>query len=161
MGMGNACAVMIGNKIGQRRNKEVFEYANRFLIICPTFAVILGGIVILSSRWILSFYAISPTVYDYSSKILIVFSLILWERVINYIIIIGILRSGGDTRFSLIVDLGGVWLVGVPLALVGGLILKLPVYWVFAIVSLEEAFKLIFGIPRVLSKKWINNLTTS
>ncbi len=38
--------------------------------------------------------------------------------------IVGVLRAGGDTRFSMLLDAGTVWLVGVPLALVCGLVLE-------------------------------------
>jgi putative MATE family efflux protein len=159
MGLGHSCAVMIGNKIGEGKKEDVFGYAKKFLILGPSLAVLLGIVVVFSSGWILSFYKVSPLVYGYSHKILYVFAFILWQRVVNFIIIIGILRSGGDTKFSLIVDLGGVWLVGVPMAFIGGWLLHLPIYWVYALISLEETFKLIIGVPRVMSKKWVNNLT--
>lgn len=159
MGLGHSCAVMIGNKIGEGKQEEVFSYAKRFLILGPSLAVLLGIFVVFSSGWILSFYKISPLVYEYAHKNLYVFAFILWQRVINFIIIIGILRSGGDTKFSLVIDLGGVWFVGVPMAFIGGWLLHLPIYWVYAMISLEETFKLLLGIPRVISKKWVNNLT--
>ncbi len=55
-------------------------------------------------------------------------------------------------------DTGGVWLVGVPLVFLGGLVLHLPIYYVYALVQVEEVVKLIIGIPRLASRKWINNL---
>jgi Na+-driven multidrug efflux pump len=55
-------------------------------------------------------------------------------------------------------DTGGVWLIGVPLVALGGLVWNLPIYWVYALVYMEELVKLILGLPRILSKKWINNL---
>ena len=73
-------------------------------------------------------------------------------------LIVGILRGGGDTKFSLIVDIGSVWLVGVPMAFLGALYWRLPVYLVVALVATEELVKAGFGIPRVISKKWVNNL---
>jgi Na+-driven multidrug efflux pump len=82
----------------------------------------------------------------------------MWAKVFNYINIVGILRSGGDTTFCLLLDTGGVWLVGVPLVFLGGLVFHLPIYWVYALVQVEEVIKLIIGIPRLASKKWINNL---
>lgn len=161
LGFGNACAVMIGNKIGEHDEAAAYTYAKRFMILGPAFAMLAGIIVFLSSDFILSAYKISPTVRYYSHRNLIVFSFFLWVKVFNYISIVGILRSGGDTKFCLFLDMGGVWLIGVPLVAFGGLVLKLPVYWVYVLVYMEEVFKFTIGIPRILSKKWINHLSLS
>ncbi|MFL0248173.1 MATE family efflux transporter [Candidatus Clostridium stratigraminis] len=158
MGLGNACAVMIGNKIGEGDDKEAFIYAKRFIILGPSLAIIGGILVYFNSHFILSAYKVSPTVYNYAAKNLIVFSVFLWVKVFNFTTIVGILRSGGDTKFCLFLDTSGVWLIGVPLAFLGGLVWHLPVYWVYTLVFMEEVYKLILGLPRILSKKWINNL---
>lgn len=160
MGFGNACAVMIGNKIGEGNEKQVFVYAERFAVLGPTVAVLSGIVVIMLSDWALSPYKVSPQVLSYARLNLIAFSCFLWAKVFNYMNIVGILRSGGDTLFCLFLDIGGVWLVGVPLAFAGGILLGLPIYWVYVLVQVEEVVKMIAGIPRLISKKWINNLTT-
>ncbi len=159
MGIGNACAIMIGHKIGEGDKEEIFVYAKRFIILSPLFAIFMGVVVYFISPLFLMPYHISPTVHNYARKNLIVFSCFLWLRAFNFTAIIGIFRSGGDTKFSLLIDTGGVWLIGVPMAFVCGLVLHLPVYYVYALVSFEEVFKVAFGLPRILSKKWINNLT--
>ncbi|HWR61206.1 MAG TPA: MATE family efflux transporter [Clostridia bacterium] len=159
MGVGNACAVMIGNKIGSGDKKEVFLYAKRFAILGPAAAIAMSAFVIAISPWVLTPYKVSPAVLDYARKNLIVFCLFMWAKVFNYINVVGILRSGGDTTFCLLLDTGGVWLIGIPMAFVGGLVLQLPIYVVYALVQIEEVVKLIIGIPRLVSKKWINNLT--
>lgn len=160
MGFGNAAAVMIGNKIGEHNPTEAYNYAKRFIVLGPSLGLVAGVLVALFSNYILAAYSISPLVHNFAQHNLYVFSCFLWLRTFNFICIIGILRSGGDTKFSLFIDIGGVWLVGVPMAIIAGYILRLPVYYVYALVSLEEVFKVIFGAPRILSKKWINNLTT-
>lgn len=159
MGIGSACAIMIGNKIGEGKEDEIFLYAKRFIILMPSLAAVMGIIVYFISPLFLMPYNISPVVIGYARKNLIVFSIFLAFRAFNFTSIVGILRSGGDTIYSLFIDLGGVWLVGVPMAVLGGIVLKLPVYYVYAMASCEELFKVVFGLPRILSKKWINNLT--
>lgn len=158
MGFGNACAIMIGNKIGSGDNKDVFIYAKRFAILGPAVAILAGIVLIFISPWVLAPYKVSPVVLEYARKNLIVYGLFMWAKVFNYINIVGVLRSGGDTTFCLMLDTGGVWLVGVPLVFLGGLVLQFPIYYVYALVQVEEVVKLIIGIPRLASKKWINNL---
>jgi Na+-driven multidrug efflux pump len=94
-----------------------------------------------------------------AQTILRVMGLVMWIRVTNMVIIIGVLRAGGDTRFSMFLDAGTVWFVGVPLAVLGGLVLHLPVYFVYMMVMAEEAVKYGIGLWRFASKKWIRNLT--
>lgn len=84
----------------------------------------------------------------------------MWIRTVNLMLFIGILRSGGDTQFALKVELGSVWLIGVPIALIGGLVLHLSVYYVYALVLLEEIVKLSIVRPRFISRKWVHNLTS-
>ena len=79
-------------------------------------------------------------------------------KMYNYINIVGILRSGGDSNYCLFLDCFGVWVIGIPCAFLGGLVLKLPIYLVFAMVLSEEIFKAIFGFIRYRKKKWLRNL---
>lgn len=158
MGLGHACAVMIGNKIGAGDKKAAFRYAKRFIVVGPVIAVFMAIIVYFNAHFILSFYNVSDTVYSFAQKNLVVFSLFLVFKVFNFINVVGILRSGGDTKFCLFLDVGGVWLVGVPFAFLGAFLWHLPVYYVYALVSTEEIFKFIIGVPRIVSKKWINDV---
>ena len=73
--------------------------------------------------------------------------------------IVGVLRSGGDTRFSLILEITSVWCIGVPLAFIGGLVLHIPIYYLYGLVGLEELYKLVIGARRIRSGKWVNDLT--
>ena len=157
-GMGNASGIMIGNQIGAGEEKQAFLYAKRLLTLGPGFAVVMGGLLILSSQMFLGFYQVSEAVNHSAVRILIVFSLLMPIRVFNLINIVGVLRSGGDTKYSLFLDAVGVWIISIPLALVGGLLLHLPVYWVYFLVGSEEVFKFFLGMNRFRSRRWINNL---
>jgi Na+-driven multidrug efflux pump len=49
----------------------------------------------------------------------------------------------------------------VPLALTGAFVLRLPVYYVYLLVMVEEALKFVVSIFRYRSKRWIHNLVTT
>ncbi|MBS4538703.1 MATE family efflux transporter [Clostridium sp. D2Q-11] len=158
MGVGNACAVMIGNSIGANEESLAIDYAKRFSFITPIIGIIIGVFIVAFSPIILGFFDVSPVVRSNVEKILIIFAIFMAFKVFNTTLIIGILRGGGDTTFSLFLEAGSVWIVGVPLAIIGGHLLHLPVYWVVALVSLEEFVKALVGIPRIISKKWLRNV---
>ena len=106
----------------------------------------------------LSLYKVSPEVIKNAEHVINIITFFLWLRVNNMTIVIGILRAGGDTRFSLFLDGVIIWLVGVPMAYLGANVWHLPVYLVYLCAMSEEATKWFLGIARYRSRKWINNL---
>jgi putative MATE family efflux protein len=158
IGMSNASAILIGNRIGAGEEELAFTYARRSLIISAALGVLGGAVLILISGPVVNYYKISALAAESARGILIVLGCVMWMRVSNMMLIVGILRSGGDTGFSLVLDVGTVWLVGIPMALLGAFVFKLPVYWVVAMVMLDELTKFAGGLYRFQSKKWMNNL---
>ena len=159
IGLGNACAVMVGNKIGEGQKHVAFEYGRRFLILGVT-AALLGGVVILLFREtvIQSLGEISSATAINLRGLMTIFALSAWLKMLNFILFIGAMRAGGDTRYAMFTELFSVWAIGVPSALIGGFILHLPVYGVYTLVLLEEAVKAVIIIRRFLSRKWIHDL---
>ena len=159
IGISNATSVMVGNRIGAGKEDEAYVYAGRSLGIGIVGGVFLGLVLQLVKIPFLSLFNVSPDVIQNAGSILNVVTLFLWIRVTNMTTVIGILRAGGDTRFSLFLDGIIIWIVGVPMAYLGAFVLDLPVYFVYLFAMSEEATKWVFGIRRYLSRKWINNLT--
>ena len=159
IGLGNACAVLVGNKIGEGERHIAFEYGRRFLILGVTTAL-LGGILILLLREtvILNLGEFSSATANNLHGLMTVFALSAWLEMLNFILFIGAMRAGGDTRYAMFTELFSVWAIGVPSALIGGFILHLPVYGVYTLVLLEEAVKAVIIIRRFLSRKWIHDL---
>jgi Na+-driven multidrug efflux pump len=79
-------------------------------------------------------------------------------KMFNCINIVGILRSGGDTKAALFLDCTGVWFIGIPMAFIGGLFLHLPIYIVYSMVMVEEIYKFVLGFIRYRKKKWLRNI---
>ncbi len=157
-GLANASAVMLGNQLGSNHTKRAIDYAFSFLIIGSAVGLGLGVILYLTAPFALSIFEISEEVYNNTLKIIAVMAIFMFIKIYNAIVVVGIFRSGGDTKFALILELGSVWLIGVPLAFIGAFWWKLPVYWVVALVSLEELVKALVGLPRVISTKWAKNV---
>jgi len=125
------------------------------------FALLVCGIVFTVKGPVIGLYKITPDVALYADRALIILASCIFIRSQNMILIVGMLRSGGDTRYSLFLDGVIIWILGVPMAVLGGLILHLPVYWVYLMVMSEELTKCILGLRRYFSRKWIHDLTES
>ncbi len=157
-GIGHACAIMVGNHIGAGDEEQAFRYAARSEALGMLGGVGIGALVLVSSNMILSLYKVPQDVIAYAHNALIILGLLLWLRASNMIMFIGIFRSGGDTRFALVLDGLIIWVVGVPLAFLGAFVFHLPVYWVYLLVMSEEITKWCLGAYRFFTRKWIHNL---
>ncbi|NWG05884.1 MAG: MATE family efflux transporter [Chloroflexi bacterium] len=161
IGLGNACSVMVGNKIGEKEKETAFEYSRRFTILAVTLSLI-GGVLVISARdLVVGLAPLSPSAAFNLRNIMLVYALSVWLRVFNFMLFIGALRAGGDTRYAMFTELFSIWAIGVPAALIGGFVLHLPVYYVYALVLLEEAAKAVIIFRRYISRKWINDLVNS
>jgi putative MATE family efflux protein len=159
IGMGNATAIMIGNLIGKGEKALAFRYGGRSLGLQISAGVLIGLMVYLLSDGIFGFYKVSAEVIASAKALLTIMAAAVWLRAANMVIVVGILRSGGDTRFSLILDGLVIWLVGVPLAALGAFVFHFPVEYVYLLALTEELTKFCFGLWRFFSRKWINELT--
>ena len=158
MGMGNACAIILGNRIGAGDTEDAADYARRFLMLAIGGALAMGLVIFLCARPLLTLYQISEDRTDAAQGVLVVMAAALWLKAANVMMIVGILRSGGDTRFALFADTATLWFIGVPMAMLGAFVLRLPVYWVVLMVMSDETTKFIICMWRVLSGRWVNNV---
>jgi putative MATE family efflux protein len=161
IGLGNACSVMVGNKIGERDKETAFEYSRRFTILAVTLSIMGGVLVFFIRDVVVGLYQLSPSATFNLRNIMLVYALSAWLRVFNFMLFIGALRAGGDTRYAMFTELFSIWVIGVPAALIGGFVLHYPVYLVYALVLLEEAAKAIVIVRRYLSRKWIHDLVNA
>jgi putative MATE family efflux protein len=154
----NATSVHVGNRIGAGEEEEAYWYAGRSLGIGVVGGILTGLLLQLLKGPILSLYNVSPQVLQNVSHIITVAAFFIWVRVNNMVIVVGILRAGGDTKYSMFLDGFIIWIVGVPLAAIGAFVFHLPVHLVYLCAMSEEVTKWALGIRRWHSKKWINNL---
>ena len=161
LGLGNACAVIVGNRIGAGRKDEAYEIVRRVIILGMIFAVLVGLVIILLREAVVGLYDLSPSGENNVRWLLLVMASTLWIRMYNFSTFIGALRAGGDTRFALIMEICSIWLIGVPAAYVGAFVLHLPVYLVYLMVMLEEVAKAFVSSWRFRSRKWIHDLVNT
>lgn len=157
-GLSAATAVILGNEMGAGKLKRAERYAKNFFIL-QFMITIVGAIFCIATRgYVIGMYHITDQVAKDVSLCLIIFACYMPFKMFNYVNIVGVLRSGGDTKMCLLLDCTGVWVIGIPLAFLGGLVLKQPIYVVYGLVMLEEVYKTIFGYLRYRKKKWLRNL---
>ncbi|MBN1035619.1 MATE family efflux transporter [Clostridium botulinum] len=157
-GISAATAVILGNELGANKLKKADIHA-KYLLILQFIATLVIGVICILTRWpLIHLFTVTEAVAVDISKCLIVFVLYLPFKMFNLVNITGVLRSGGDTKSGLILDTTGVWLIGIPLAYLGGIFLSLPIYWVYVLVLAEEIYKFVLSFKRYKQKKWLKNI---
>lgn len=157
-GLSAATAVILGNEMGAGKLKRAESYATYFFIL-QFLVTIAGGALIAAGRWqVIGLYKITPQVAADVSALILIFVAYMPAKMFNYVNVVGVLRSGGDTKMCLFLDTSGVWAIGVPLAFLGGLVWKLSICQVYTLVMLEEVYKMVLGYWRYRQKKWLRNL---
>lgn len=157
-GLCNACGVMLGNQLGANNLDMAKIYAKKFMLLVLIIGIITSIIIGLTAPYIAQIFNVDPVVQKNVTNCLIIFSIYIPFKVLNMLIIVGILRSGGDTVASMVIDLIGVWFIGIPMAIIGGLYLKLDIPFVYAMILFEEFVKLLLCIYRYRTNKWVKNI---
>lgn len=158
-GISTSSLIMIGQKIGQKEFDEAKRYCVRFCAIALIGGVVMGSLQALFAPMMVSLFDVEGSVLRATVLCLYANALLFPIRCLDTTIIVGILRSGGDTRFSMLCELSSVWLIGIPMAFLGCVVLKWDIWHVYLLVGLEEVVKGILGIGRIKSGKWLNDLS--
>jgi len=158
MGLSDACAIIVGNTIGEGKEELAFKYARRIIRIALISGILMGIVILIVGPQILSIYKISPTVVQFTRYLILGEAAFFWARALNLTTFVGSFRSGGDTRFAYIVDIGSLWGIGIPLAAAGAFLFHLPVYFVYLLAMSDEVFKFIVTQVHFSRRKWIHNL---
>ncbi len=159
MGVGHAGAVIIGNAVGATEYDKAKEYANTLIALAVGLGL-MGGVVMFSIRpYVLMLYKVSELTQQLTMQVLAVSSIILLFQSLAFILMIGILRGGGDTTFVLVTDILFLWMIAIPLGYVAAIILKLPIPIVYLVLKCDEVIKVVISLLRVKSGRWIKNVT--
>lgn len=158
-GVMSACAILVGEELGKGDRDGAFLTAKRMLVLVTGVGWIIGGLLLLL-RWpLISMFSISPEAANNAALILALSTLFIWVQGYNSVNVVGILRAGGDTVYSLFLDVSALWLVGVPLTGLAALVWHWPLWAVFLMTRVDEVLKLIIGTPRFFGKKWMRDIT--
>lgn len=157
-GLSQAAGVIIGKKLGNREYEDAYESAKKLILYGFVGSAVLSVAVIMTSAYYVEIYQVTDSVKALTRQILIAYAFIAPFKVQNMIVGGGIIRSGGKTKYVMLIDLIGTWVFGVPLGLFSAFVLKLPIPYVYFILSLEECVR--FGISMVVlrRRKWMQNL---
>ncbi|MGL4829584.1 MAG: MATE family efflux transporter [Vibrio sp.] len=159
LGFAVAASIILGNEIGAQNYQRVENTAWWYVITSCSLALLLALLCMAAKpllAWVISHSPLENHQLALNVCLVMAFGMVF--KVFNMVGIGGVLKSGGDIRYSIFIDLFGQWAVGIPLAYLTGIVWGWPLHWVLMIIWLEELVKMGLTAQRISSKRWINNL---
>jgi len=158
VGASSAAAIIIGQTIGAGKKEKVKEYSRTLQCMFIGIGLTLGMIMFLIRIPLLSVYQISPETRALANAYMLIQSVVLCTMSYQMPVNTGILRGGGDTRFTMIQDIVSIWGIVMPLSLLAAFVWKLSPVVVIMLLNADQGFKCIPACIRVNRYKWIKNL---
>lgn len=157
-GLSSAAGIIIGKSLGSGETDKAYLNGKKFIFVSLIFSMLFSLIIILLSDFYINIYNVNNEVKVLGKKVLFVFAIFMIVKVQNMVLAGGVIRSGGNTRITMWIDIIGTWLFGVPLGLLSAFVLQLPIYVVYGILSMEEVVRLLIAIVVFKKKIWIKTL---
>ncbi len=157
-GISQAAGILIGKRLGEQEYDKAYAESKKLCIYGFIGSAVLSVVLMISRNIYVGLFNVDANVAAIGSLLLVAFGILAPVKVQNMILGGGIIRSGGRTRYIMIIDMLGTWLVGVPLGLFTGLYLKLPIVWVYFILSQEELVRFLITVFLFRSRKWMNTI---
>ena len=164
-GIAGATAVIVGKRIGEGAGREeVYSLGCCLLtvsfgvgfVVSVCLAVLLPTVFI---PYLYPLFHLEGLALEIAVTMCVVYLFMLPLKAFDITNITGLLRAGGDSRMASIIDLSCQWVIAVPLTFLTALVFNAPVAVVCLCIQSENVCKCPWGILRLRSRKWINDVT--
>ncbi len=158
-GIANASAVIVGNQLGANKPDLAYAQAKGFTVIAIGVTLLVSvSLWFMQSSVLDLFTALSAETRQMAEQFYLILCVGILLRSLPTLMVVGVLRAGGDVKFCLYQDLSTQWLFGIPLAALGAMVFGFTAPVVFAMFFLETLFKWGACLYRFRSRKWMNCL---
>lgn len=160
-GISSGGTVILGKELGSNQLEKARKDADVLCHVTLIFTTIMGIILVAVRHPMMSLFTqkLTETAYAHLDLMMIISGYYIIGQAMNTLVIGGIFRAGGNTKFGMICDTITMWCVSVPLGFLTAFVLKWPPMVVYFVLCLDEFWK-IPVVHRYYKKyKWVNNIT--
>ena len=158
-GLSSAAAIYLGKTIGEKKTEHARAYSKRFILLSVIMGVLGGAVILAVSPFAAAALSLSETARGYLRFMFFVMSYFVVGQAYNTTMVVGIFRSGGDTRFGLILDVSTMWCCSILLGFIAAFVLKLSVPVVYVILMSDEIIKIPITTWRYRKYRWLRDVT--
>ena len=154
----SASSVVIGKSIGQGNRKEVRAVGRTLSVIDISIGIILAAVLFVMRKPLLSMYNLTDEATILADHFMMIMSVVMIGMSYQMPVSVGVIQGGGDTKFSMYLNLISTWGIVMPLSFLAAFVWKVPVEWVVVAVQSDQLFKCVPVFLRFRSYKWIRKL---
>ena len=158
-GIGSAAGIMVGNELGAGRLDRGRAYGIKLKNISYVIGFVSTALVLAVTPLVVNMVILTDQAQDYLVGMMVIMSVYMIGRCVNTVTINGVLDGGGDTLFDMYSLIVCMWLIAIPLALIGAFVLHWSPLAVYACTCLDEVGKIPWVMIRFRKYKWVQNLT--
>ena len=155
----SASSVVIGKSIGEGERRKVRAAGRTLSVIDIAIGIVLAGLLFILRRPLLSMYNLTEEATVLADHLIMIMSVVMIGMSYQMPVSVGIIQGGGDTKFSMYLNLISTWGIVMPLSFLAAFVWKVPVEWVVVAVQSDQIFKCVPVFLRFRSYKWIRKLT--
>lgn len=159
IGAASASCAMISQTVGRGERGKLPGMVHSFQVIYLLVGLLTCCILLLLRTPVLSFYKLTQTAHDYTVTQMTIQAVISIGMSFQMPEQTGIIRGGGDTRYSMISDIIYSWGVVVPLSMIAAFVLHAPFWVVVWCLNIDQLIKCITVTQKVHSWTWVKTLT--
>ncbi len=158
-GISGAAAIWLGKTLGEGKLEYARTYARKFTVLSLVLGIMGGVLILLLGPLVSSVLTLSAVSRRYLGFMFFVMSYFVVGQAFNTTMVCGIFRSGGDTRFGLVMDVSTMWGCSILLGAAAAFYFHASVPVVYVILMSDEIIKMPICWWRYRKYKWLRDVT--
>ncbi len=155
----SATSVVIAKAVGSGDLQKIKEYTKTLQVIFLVIGIFTSIALFFIRTPLLTFYTLTPEALAMTHQFILILCVTCIGTAYQMPVLAGIVRGGGDTRFTLYNDLICIWVIMIPLSFLAAFYWKLSPVIVVALLNSDQIFKCLVAVIKVNSYTWIKHLT--
>ena len=147
--------IMIGGLLGKNEMRTAEIYSKRIIKIMLIATSITAVAINLLANIYLRFYKIDPYTMKLSLILIFIASIIFIPKMLNALVVDGVLRIGGDIKKAIVNDMIGIFGFGVGLSLIFTKVIEVNIILLYILVNSNEIVRFILNYRRYQKKEWL------
>ena len=161
IGACNTASFLIGRTIGEGDEKKLTLYSRTLQILFVMIGAVVAVTLFFIRIPILSLYKLEPETMEMANTFLLILSAISLTMSYQMPVNNGIVRGGGDTSFTMKLDIVSVWCIVLPLSYTMAFIVHASPVVVVMCLNADQVFKCVPAFIKVNFGHWAKKLTRS
>lgn len=157
--MSSTSAVMIGQSIGRGDMARIKSDGRTLSVIDVVIGLILGVLLVILKDPLLTLYDLNPNALRLAGNLILIMAVIMVGMSYQMPVSFGIIQGGGDTKFTMAMNLISTWAIVMPLSFMAAFWWKWPVEWVVVVVQSDQIFKCLPTFLHFRKYTWMKKLT--